>query len=111
MLQIIDLAASEDTIRDSATGWFESIADSTDDSAENIVLILAQLDPMELVDGQPRWSGAQIMEIEKAKAFLAEWEQEDPAEARDDSAESDSDEPKSEAGDESAPESVQESVN
>lgn len=109
MLQLGDLAASEETIRDSATAWAESVLDSADDAAENIVLILAQLDPMEKVDGQPRWSGEQILEIEKARTFLSEWEQEDPAEAREDS--SGSDEPKSEAGDEPAPESVQESVN
>lgn len=104
MLQVTDLAASEDTISESAVVFVETALEGGDDEAQNIVLILGQLDPMEKVDGQPRWSAQQILLMEKAREHLSEWEQEDSVEASEDS--SDSDEPKSDVGDESAFEST-----
>lgn len=42
----------------------------------NVILTLGQLDPLELVDGQPRWSDEQRIEIIKANEIVTEWRDE-----------------------------------
>lgn len=42
----------------------------------NVILTLGQLDPLELVDGMPRWSDDQRVEIIKANEIVTEWRDE-----------------------------------
>lgn len=70
MLSINDLDIDVETAEDQAEAALEEIPTA------DIVMVLGQLDPFEMVDGDPRWTADQISAIEKSRDVLKTWEDE-----------------------------------
>lgn len=69
-MQIQDLATDPDVVVADTSNFFSESSEETD---VNILLILGQLDPTEIVDGQPRWTKEQIEVIGEARGLVANW--------------------------------------
>ena len=69
--QIQDLPVDPSKVDEDAIDFFENGAA---DIEANAVLVLAQLDPLELVDGQPRWTNEQRDLILNASTLVSDWE-------------------------------------
>lgn len=77
MLQIqdlpVDIADAEQDANDQFFGRW-----SGDDNGENaayvdIILMLSQLDPNQVEQGEARWSADQMLVIERAKEIVGSW--------------------------------------
>lgn len=66
----MDLPIEASDMELSAEDFFEVDIDTLVQS----LVILGQLDPLEIVDGQPRWTEAQIVLIGRAGQRLSEWQ-------------------------------------
>lgn len=87
MLELSDLPVHEDDALQDTRDFVDALFSSGNEAS--IVLILGQLDPLEMKDGQPRWTAEQITAIEEARDQLKSWE-EDSDDDEDDEDEDDS---------------------
>ena len=66
----MDLPIEASDMEQSAEAFFEVDIDTLVQS----LVVLGQLDPLEIVEGQPRWTEPQIVLIGRANQVLGEWQ-------------------------------------